>query len=199
MKKTILSIFIVTFLPFILSAQSNLNKKLNLIKGKIDEVVIRSEGKEFKFSGDDAEKLFKNMKQNKLMKDFKFFTDDGKMILSDSLNKKIIIKNPNDSSSDDNVMIFINEQLEKDTLSSSNKKIEKKVIVTDDDGYKVVKVTTKENGQEKVEVFEGKAADEYLNNMQNDDDLNIRVNVDKDNNGKKVKKIIIEKEEDQKE
>ncbi len=57
-------------------------------------------------------------------------------------------------------------------------------------------VTTKENGEETTEVYEGEEADEYLEKMKSEnDDLDIIIEKD---NGKKVKKIIIETEKEEK-
>jgi hypothetical protein len=117
------------------------------------------------------------------------------MITRDSLNKKIVIKNLSDEDSDNDVLVFINENGDSDTLSNNIDKVEKKVMVTDNDGKKVVTVTSKENGKENIEVFEGKAADEYLDKMKDEKGIDIKVDVDKDSKHKKIKKIIIEKEE----
>ena len=53
------------------------------------------------------------------------------------------------------------------------------------------------NGEEKTKVYEGKEADEYLEKMKSENkDFNI--SIDKDNDGKKIKKIIIETEKEEK-
>jgi hypothetical protein len=192
MKNLLLPVLLFILIPFLSNAQDNTNKILTEIKGKVDEIIIKSEGKEYKFSGEEAEKLFTNMKQNKEIKHFEFYTDDGKVITSDSTIKKIIIKNLNEDD-DNDILVYINED-NSDSVKSGMKKIEKKVIVSDDNGKKVVKVTTNENGKENLEVYEGKAADEYLKKV-NEKEINIKVNVDKDSTDNKVKKIIIEKEE----
>ena len=196
MKRILLPFLLVFLIPLFANAQSELNNKLKDIKGKVDEIIIKSGGKEYKFSGEEAENLFARFKQENKLNKFQFFTNDGKVITSDSLKKKIIIKNSGDEDLDDNVLVFINENGDRDTLSTDLRKLEKKVMVTDNDGKKLVTVTINENGKESVEVYEGKAADEYLDKMQNDNDIDIKVNVNKDKNGKKVKKIIIEKEEE---
>jgi hypothetical protein len=196
MKKMLLPILLSALIPFFTNAQTNVSKLLKDIKCKVDEIVIKSEGKEYKFVGDEAEKLFATMKQDKKMKHFEFFTDDGKMITRDSLNKKISIEYLNDEDSDSDVLVFINENDDSDTLSNNIEKVEKRVIVTNDDGKKVVTVTTKENGKENIEVFDGKAAEEYLEKMKSEKEFDFKVDVDKDSKHKKIKKIIIEKKED---
>jgi hypothetical protein len=66
-------------------------------------------------------------------------------------------------------------------------------MVSDDGGKKVVKVTTNEDGKENIEIYEGKAADEYLEKMKSENEIEVNVDI-KEEDGKKVKKIIIEKE-----
>ena len=56
---------------------------------------------------------------------------------------------------------------------------------------------TKENGEEKTEVYEGKEADEYIEKMKSEN-KDFDISIDKDNDGKKVKKIIIETEKEEK-
>ncbi len=63
-----------------------------------------------------------------------------------------------------------------------------------EDGNKKVTVTTKENGEEKTEVYEGKEAEEYLEKMDAESD-EFDIMKEKEN-GKKVKKIIIETEKE---
>jgi hypothetical protein len=176
--------------PILTFAQSDVKKMLKDIKGNVDEIVIKSEGKEFKFSGDEAEELFSAMKKDKEVKSFSFTTKDGKVFTEDSLTKKIIIKNLDDDT-DDNVLVFIDEDFDSD--DADIKTIKKQVMVTDDAGKKVVKVTTNENGKENIEIYEGKAADEYLEKMKSENEIEVNVDV-KEEDGKKVKKIIIEKE-----
>ena len=74
-------------------------------------------------------------------------------------------------------------------------KLEKNIIVSENDGKKVVKVTINEDGKENVEVYEGKAAEEYLEKMKSEKEFDVKVDVDKDSKHKKIKKIIIEKTE----
>ncbi len=196
MKKLLFSVLLFTLISFFANAQSDVNKMLKDISGKVDEIIIKSDGKVYTFNGDEAEKLFSSMKQDKKMKHFEFFTDDGKIIKGDSLNKRIVIKKLNDDDTDTNedIRVYINDE-DSDSTAEDIKQIEKKIIVTNDDGKKIVKVTTNENGKEDVEVYEGKAAEEYLDKMKDEKEIEVQVDVNKDSKGKKIKKIIIEKEE----
>lgn len=189
-RKTIL-FAILLLSPILTFAQSDVKKMLKEINGKVDEIVIKSEGKEFTFSGDEAEKLFTSMKEDKKMKHFEFITKDGKEFHGDSLHKKIIIKKSGDDLDDDkDILVFVDEN---DSDDADMKKIEKKVIVSNENGKKVVKVTINKDGKENIEVFEGKAADEYLDKMKSEKEIEINVDIKKED-GKKVKTIIIEKE-----
>lgn len=192
-KRIILALTLALF-PILTFAQSDVNTILKNITGSVDEIVIKSEGKEYKFSGDEAQKLFSSMKNKKEVKSFSFTTKDGKVFEGDSLNKKIIIKELGDESNDDsNVVIVLIDEDDFDTEDSDIKTIEKKVLVSEENGKKVVKVTTKEDGKENTEIYEGKAADDYLEKMKSENEIEVNVNVQEED-GKKIKKIIIEKE-----
>ena len=192
MKKLFLLSFILAALTSLSIAQSGTDKMLKDINGKVDEIVIKSEGKTYTFSGDEAEKLFSAMKDDKKIKSFSFTTKDGKIFNGDSLHKKIIVKKLNDESdSDDDVLVFIDE--DDSQFDGNTKMVEKRVIVSENDGEKIVKITTTEEGKENIEVFEGKVAEEYLEKMKSDKEIEVNVDI-KEENGKKVKKIIIEKE-----
>ncbi len=188
LRTILFAIFLLS--PIITFAQSDVKKMLKDINGKVDEIVIKSEGKEFTFSGDEAAELFSAMKKDKQVKSFSFTKKDGKVFTDDSLTKKVIIKNLDDESEDE-VLVFVDEDFDSD--DADIKRIEKKVMVSDDGGKKIVKVTTNEDGKENIEVYEGKAADEYLEKMKSDNEIEVNVDV-KEEDGKKVKKIIIEKE-----
>lgn len=192
-KRIILALTLALF-PILTFAQSDVNTILKNITGNVDEIVIKSDGKEYKFSGDEAQKLFSSMKNKKEVKSFSFTTKDGKVFEGDSLNKKIIIKELGDESNDDsNVVIVLIDEDDFDTEDSDIKTIEKKVLVSEENGKKVVKVTTKEDGKENTEIYEGKAADAYLEKMKSENEIEVNVNVQEED-GKKIKKIIIEKE-----
>lgn len=174
-------------------AQKDLEDKINQIVGGADKIIISSDGKEYTFEGSDAEKLFKKMKSNN-SQTFIWNTSE------DSKNKKVIILDADGDedaieveSEDENVFII---KTGKD-LDDMDEAMSKKVKVEIEDGNKKVTVTTKENGEEKTEVYEGKEADEYIEQMKAENkDFNISIDENKD--GKKVKKIIIETEKEEK-
>jgi hypothetical protein len=87
------------------------------------------------------------------------------------------------------------EEFEFFTDDNSSDEIQKKIIVEVKDSEKVVTVTTVKDGKENIEVYEGKAAEEYLDKMKSEKKMRIEMDSDKDLKSKKIKKIIIEKEE----
>lgn len=74
--------------------------------------------------------------------------------------------------------------------------IDKKVEVEINDGVKKVTVTTTENGDKNVEVFEGEEAEEYLEKMKEEKELKMIISDDGENKILKKKIIIIEEEDD---
>jgi hypothetical protein len=190
-------IFNTLFIPFILSfviinsgiAQNDLNDQLKKINGTVDKITITANGQDYTFEGSDAEALFKKMKSEKSQA---FVWNSS----GDSKTKKVIILDEDDNSvevesADDNVYIIKSGK----DLSDVDEGLTKKVKIKIDNGEKTVTVTTKENGEEKTEVLTGKEADEYIEKMKaENDDFDIQINSDKD--GKKVKKIIIQTEEE---
>jgi len=190
-------IFNTLFIPFILSfviikssiAQNDLNDQLKKIDGSVDKITITADGEEYTFEGSDAEALFKKMKSEKSQA---FVWNSS----GDSKTKKVIILDEDEDSvkvesDDDNVYIIKSGK----DLSDVDEGLTKKVKIKLENGEKTVTVTTNENGEEKTEVMTGKEADEYIEKMKaENDDFDIQINSDKD--GKKVKKIIIQTEEE---
>jgi len=192
MKQLYITIALIFFTPLVinanLNAQEKLNDKINKIDGEIQKITITADGKEYLFEGDEAEKLFKNMKRSS-SHSFVWNTSDD-----ESTKKKVIILDADGEnevieieSEDDNVYIIKKDR----DMDSESDGITKKVKVEVEEGNKKVTVTTKENGEEKTEVYEGKEAEEYIEKMKAENkDFNISIEENKD--GKKVKKIIIE-------
>jgi len=172
-----------------LNAQEKLNEKIKKIDGTVDKVTITSDGKEYIFEGAEAEQLFKKMKSNN-SQSFVWNSSD------DSTKKKVIILDADrdedmievESGAENVVIVKIDGDF--DDIEDG---IQKKVKIEVEDGNKTVTVTTKENGEEKTEVYEGKEADEYIEKMKSENG-EINISVDESTDGKKVKKIIIETE-----
>ncbi len=188
MYKFFLLFILILSTQSILIAQSEVDKMLKDITGKVDEIVIKSGGKEYTYSGDEAEKLFSALKENKKTRHFEFITKDGDVLLADSLRKKIILKKF-DRDQDEDIIVLLDK--DGSDLEEDVEKIEKRIIIDNDDAEKVVKVIIDENGKESIEVYEGNAAEEYLDKLESEEQIEIEI--DKKDKGQKTRKIIIEK------
>jgi len=172
-------------------AQNDPEDQIKKIVGTVDKITITSDGKEYTFEGAEAEKLFKKMKSSK-SQSFVWNSSD------DSTKKKVIIL---DADGDED-MIEVESAANNVVIVKTNKDfdsiddgITKKVKVEVEDGNKKVTVTTKENGEETSEIYEGDEADEYIEKMKSENG-DINISVDENTDVKKVKKIIIETEKD---
>ena len=193
-KSLIITLFTVLLITPTNLAQEKLKDKIDKIEGSVEKIVITADGKDFTFLGDEAKNLFDKIKKGS-SHNFVWTTSDsadGKenvyIIKTDGDDKEIEIE----SEGENKIIIKTDKNFDNDIEG-----IKKKVKVEVENGNKKVTVTTKENGEEKTEVYEGKEADEYIEKMKSENkDLNI--SIDKDNDGKKVKKIIIETEKEEK-
>ena len=175
-------------------AQEKLKDKINKIDGSVDKIVITADGQDFSFEGNEAQELFNKIKKN-TSHNFTWTTSD-----SDSGKEKVIIVNSDgddkvieiESTGGNNIIIKTDKYIDDDING-----IKKKVKIEVENGNKKVTVTTTENGEKKTEVYEGKEADEYIEKMKSEND-DFNISIDKGNNGKKIKKIIIETEKEEK-
>ncbi len=194
MKKLLIPAVFIILIPFYLHAQTDTDKLLKDIKGKVDEIIIKSDGKEYNFKGDDAESLFQAMKQDDIFKRFKFFENNDHFFSSDSLIEKFF-KQFKDKNKNDNFLDIVIRNDNPDSAADNDLIIEKRIIANDDNGKKSVKVITKENGQENIQIYEGKAADQYLENTENENLTDVDSSNSKDSNNRKIEKIVIEEEQ----
>ena len=193
-KSLIITLFTVLLITPTNLAQEKLKDKIDKIEGSVEKIVITADGKDFTFLGDEAKNLFDKIKKGS-SHNFVWTTSDSAdrkenvyIIKTDGDDKEIEIE----SEGENKIIIKTDKNFDNDIEG-----IKKKVKVEVENGNKKVTVTTKENGEEKTEVYEGKEADEYIEKMKSENkDLNI--SIDKDNDGKKVKKIIIETEKEEK-
>jgi hypothetical protein len=193
-KLIILTLF--TFLVFVPSnfAQEKLKDKIDKIDKSVEKIVITSDGQEYTFEGKEADELFQKMKKglsHKLVWTTSDSADDNEKVIiinSDGDEKEIKIE----TEGENKIIIKTDKDIDDDTNG-----IRKKIKVEIENGNKKVTVTTTENGEEKTEVYEGKEADEYIEKMKSENE-DFNISIDKDNKGKKVKKIIIETEKEEK-
>lgn len=114
-------------------------------------------------------------KKDKHLKHFSWFKKGGKKI-------QIKIKNFKGGLKDEMKKYFRHHK--------NDIGVEKTIDIKIKDGVKEVTVITTNDGKKTVNVYKGKEAEEYLENLDNDDDINIDID-DKDS----VTKIIIIKKE----
>ena len=173
-------------------SQESLNDKIESIKGNVEKITVTADGTEYTFEGKDAEKLFKKLQsKEKSINTFVLSSDDDE----NGVNK-IIIKSDGDEKlvelkcdKDHNKIWFSDDEHETDGLN-------KEINVEVENGKKKVTVTTKENGEEKTEIYEGKEAEEYLEKMKSENKNCFKFNRE-DEDGKKIMKFKIEVEDEE--
>ncbi len=178
------------FFSLTLFAQ-DVEKRIKDIDGEVNKITITTEDGEYTFEGEDAVKLFKKMKSSGNSFVWHSTDKDGKkkIVFLDSDDKEHHVEVFGDDADE---MIVISEDIDSD-IDGVNKKIKVEV----EDGNKTVTVTTKEDGEEKTEVYEGKDADEYIKEMNEKHGRDMDIFIENDSDGKvKKKKVIIEKEVD---
>ncbi|MBI1938033.1 MAG: hypothetical protein HYS25_07890 [Ignavibacteriales bacterium] len=140
--KTKLIVLLCVILPVISSAQKdddNLKNKLAGLKGKVEKLTVKVDGKDVAFEGEDAEKLVRRLKVFYSMQDLDLFW------FSD------------DEIDGSNLMIYKFRE-DDDADGESTKKIK----VDIDDGKKKVTVTETKDGKEETKVYEGEEAEKFL-------------------------------------
>lgn len=200
MKNILIPIALFLIMPFFTNAQKDVNKILKDITGKVDEIIIKSDGKDYVFTGEEAEKIFTVLKRSSGKNVMYIHKDDD-----EHGEKKVKRIKVHIDSDEDEDLIWIDENGERKILDDDDlfelheddtviDGKHKKVKVEIKDDSKKVTVTTIEDGIEKVEVFEGEDAEKYITKIKSDEKIIIKEKIRKD--GKKQKKIIIEKEKD---
>ncbi len=164
---------------------SELDNKIKDVKGDVEKIVISTSEGDFEFEGSEAEMLFKRIGSHH---GFTLLTEDehggrkGK--------RKMVFIGPRDT---ENVFIV------KEDGSSHGlhglKELNKEINVEVEDGVKKVTVTTREGGEEKVEVFRGDEADEFLEKHKagGDDDL---IWISEDDSAGNMIKVIVTDDDD---
>ncbi len=134
--------------------------KLDNVKGKIEKLTIKADGKDVVFEGKDAEKLV-SMLKNGPRKEFTFQSKDGKKMKMGG----------------GNVVMFRSDDNDADEKDSENNK---KVKVEVNDGNKKITVTTMKDGKEETKVYEGEAAEKFLKEENGMKHFNIKVDGNED-------------------
>lgn len=188
-KAIFTALLILLTFNFASAQDKNIKEKLSQIK-EAKKIVVTTDKGEVIFEGDEAEKLLQRMKSKDLRKRVQIISDDDKVIteniegLEDDGENIIYIKT--DSSNGNiishkgkgkNILLFKSNDGD---LNKIEKTKTVKVQVEGVDDEKTVTVTTKENGEENVEVYKGKEAEDYLDKMEDDGNMTIDINDEKD-------------------
>lgn len=134
--------------------------KLDNVKGKIEKLTIKADGKDVVFEGKDAEKLVSMLKSGP-RKEFTFQSKDGKKMKMGG----------------GNVVMFRSDDNDADEKNSENNK---KVKVEVNDGNKKITVTTIKDGKEETKVYEGEDAEKFLKEENGMKHFNIKIDGDED-------------------
>src|SRR3989339_290438 len=127
--------------------------KLDNLKGKIEKLTIKADGKDVVFEGKDAEKLVKMLKNNQ-HKGFMFRSEDGNMMKMRGGNVMMLRSKDDDENDGEN-----------------NKKVK---VEVNDDGKKIT-VTTMKDGKEETKVYEGEDAEKFLKEKKGMKHFNIKI------------------------
>src|SRR3989339_1033642 len=130
--------------------------KLDNLKGKIEKLTIKADGKDVVFEGKDAEKLVKMLKNNQ-HKGFMFRSEDGNMMKMRGGNVMMLRSKDDDENDGEN-----------------NKKVK---VEVNDDGKKIT-VTTMKDGKEETKVYEGEDAEKFLKEENGMKHFNIKIDSD---------------------
>ncbi len=165
-----------------LSAQENksIKDKLSKIKSEATKIVISTSEGDVTFEGEEANQLLKKFHAKTIEKKVHWISDDdvdfdidgdNVMVFKSENGEKHIIKHKGHGNK---MLMFMDE----DDNHEGMKKI--KVNVEDENGEKTITVTTTENGEEKVETYKGKEADEYIEKMNKKGEMIIEIESDED-------------------
>lgn len=143
--KTKLVVLLCVILPVISNAQendNNLKNKLAGLKGKVEKLTVKVDGKDVVFEGEDAEKLVRRLKVFYSMQDLDlfWFSNDDEFDIDGG-----------------NLMIYKFRE-DDDEEGTAKKKVEVKI----EDGEKKVTVTETKDGKEETKVYEGEEAEKFL-------------------------------------
>lgn len=200
MKKQLLfaAILALAILTSGFAQEKDLKEKLKTVEGNPESIVVKTDKGTVTFNKAEAEELMKMLKSKRHAKKVVVFNgdedaccgEDGDVDFEEFSFPPHKFKSLHHGGLDSNIRIDISDFLD----SFGSNRINKKVVIQNRDGNKTVTVTTKENGTEQIEMFEGKDAEKYIEEHKSDETKDESASKGMK---KKVKKIVIE-EKDQK-
>lgn len=155
-KTALIMLFLI--LGITLNAQDKVAKdKLDALKGKIEKVTVKVDGKDVVFEGKDAERIAKLARVTGETKAFVFSTDDDD---AKGMKKRVkVIAHGGDEKFDIVTSDDFNWKADGD---------QKKVKVEIKDGKKSITVTTNKDGKEETKTYEGEEAEKFLKDQGED-------------------------------
>jgi hypothetical protein len=151
-----LTIVILALFSIAISAQDKEKpkSKLDKLKGKVEKITVKVDGKDVVFDGKEAEKLAKQLSEQKRIV---IRTDDGDEMMSACDGDEMM------SECDGAAVMLRKIDRNKNYNFILNKGEEnKKINVEDKDGAKTVTVTTTKDGKEETKTYKGEDAEKFL-------------------------------------
>lgn len=138
------------------------DSKLDQLKGKVEKLTVKVDGKDVVFEGKEAEELVKKLRAFGKAPEMIWLSDEDEEFEHEG----------------GKVMMFKYDSKDKDFTVSDKDDMDRKVEVRIVDGDKKVTVTTMKDGKEETKTYEGEEAEKYLND--NKKSGNFRIMIDKD-------------------
>lgn len=195
-KVFILAILVLSVFTFtILQAQSKkeIKEKLSKLKGEIEKIVISTDKGEVVFEGEEAYEMRDRLTNFYGEKDWTF-----EMKGEDDKEKMYVVKR-GDSDSKFNWVTTGGDSISSMIFIERINEASKELDVKNENGNKKVTVTKlDENGEQTTETYEGEAAEEYLEKLEEDGEIKI-LQLDHLGGEKEKIRVIIEKQKEEKE
>lgn len=135
--------------------------KLDQLKGKVEKITVKVDGKDVVFEGDDAQKMADRLKSEKRTK---IFSSGDLKEMEDG---------------DGNVMVFKYKGRSGDFVFKKDGG-KKKINVEIKDGKKVVSITTMKDGKEETKTYEGDEAEKFLKEEKGMKHISLTMNDEED-------------------
>lgn len=139
------------------------DSKLDQLKGKVEKLTVKVDGKDVVFEGKEAEELVKKLRAFGKAPEMIWLSDEDEEFEHEG----------------GKVMMFKYDSKDKDFTVSDKDDMDRKVEVRIVDGDKKVTVTTMKDGKEETKTYEGEEAEKYLNDNKKSGSFRIMIDKDK--------------------
>jgi hypothetical protein len=134
--------------------------KLDQLKGKVEKITVKVDGKDVVFEGKEAQKIADQLRDQKKIKVFSY--KDRKPGEDD----------------EDNVMFFRSKDKKNSNFEFKTDDNAKKVEVENKDGKKTITVTITKDGKEETKTYEGEEAEKFLKDEKGMKHISVTLNDD---------------------